>query len=56
MKHILVNQIVQHSNQMPDAAGTEKFYVVVAVIAILFVGMVAYLISLDKKIKNLENK
>ncbi len=56
MKHFLLNQVTQHSSNMPDAPGTEKFYVVVAVIAVLFLGMVGYLISLDKKIKELEKK
>ena len=56
MKHFLLNQITQRSSEMPDAPGTEKFYVVVGVIAILFIGIVAYLINLDKKMKELENK
>jgi len=47
-------QIQQHSSEMPNAAGTEKYYVVVGVIAILFLGIVSYLVSMDKKIKELE--
>ena len=47
-------QIQQHSSEMPNAAGTEKYYVVVGVIAILFLGIVGYLVSMDKKIKELE--
>ncbi len=43
-----------HSNQMPDATNTEKFYVVVGVIALLFLGISIYLIRLDKKISKLE--
>jgi CcmD family protein len=39
---------------MPDAAGTEKFMVVIAVVAILFIGIVGYMISLDLKLKKLE--
>jgi len=39
---------------MADAESTQKFYVVVAVIALLFVGIVGYLISVDRKIKKLE--
>ncbi len=52
----IINQVQQHSSNMPDASGTGKFYVVVGVIAILFIGIVAYLISLDLKIKKLENE
>ena len=33
-----------------------KMYVVVAVIAILFIGMVLYLYSLDRKLTKLENQ
>lgn len=50
----IINQVQQHSSNMPDAAGTGKFYVVVGVIAILFIGIVAYLVNLDVKIKKLE--
>lgn len=50
----ILNQIQQHSSQMPNAEGTGKFYVVIGVIAIVFLGIVAYLVSLDKKIKDLE--
>lgn len=33
-----------------------KIYVVVAVIVILFIGMVLYLFSLDRKLTKLENQ
>ena len=33
-----------------------KMYVVVAVIAAIFIGIVIYLVSLDRKISNLENQ
>jgi hypothetical protein len=55
MKFIL-NQIQQHSSNMPDAGDTGKFYVVVGVISILFLGIAAYLVSLDVKLKKLENE
>lgn len=35
---------------------TGKIYSVVAVICVLFLGIVLYLLRLDKKIKNLEEK
>jgi CcmD family protein len=56
--HIISSILLQatHSNEMPDAESTGKFYVVVAVIAILFAGITAYLVSLDRKIKKLEKK
>lgn len=37
-------------------ATENKFEVVVAVVAVLFVGIVAYLISIDRKLKKLEEK
>jgi CcmD family protein len=33
-----------------------KIYVVVAVVAVVFLGIIAYLISLEKKIRQLEKK
>ena len=33
-----------------------KIYVVVAVIAVIFIGLVFYLISIDRKLKKLETK
>jgi CcmD family protein len=55
MKNILFNQITKSAEQ-PDLAGTGKFYVVVGVIAVLFLGIVSYMVSLDLKIKKLEKK
>ncbi len=54
----LLNIIIQvtHTALMESDAGTQKFYTVVAVIATLFVGIVAYLIVLEGKIKKLEDK
>lgn len=37
-------------------ASTNKFEVVVAVVAVLFIGIVAYLVSIDRKLKKLEDK
>jgi Tfp pilus assembly protein PilO len=56
MKNTLLNILLQqiHTTEMADAQSTQKFYVVVAVIAVLFVGIVGYLISVDRKIKKLE--
>jgi len=56
MKNLLLTILLQqiHTNEMADAESTQKFYVVVAVIALLFVGIVGYLISVDRKIKKLE--
>jgi|TARA_B110000483_G_C17841001_1_gene406574 hypothetical protein len=33
-----------------------KIYVVVAVVAIIFIGLAAFLMGMDKRIKNLENE
>lgn len=56
MKSFILNQVQVHSNQMPDAGGNEKFMVVIAVVLIIFLGIVAYLFSLDRKLKKLEKK
>lgn len=52
---ILLQQ-TSHASELANAADTQKFYVVIAVIGVLFAGIVAYLISLDKKISKLEKK
>jgi preprotein translocase subunit Sss1 len=54
MTHFIINQI--QSSAMADAPSTDKFQVVVAVIALIFLGIVAYLISLDLKIRKQEKK
>jgi len=33
-----------------------KIYVVVAVIAVIFIGLITYLISIDRKVSKLEKK
>ncbi|MFA6262409.1 MAG: CcmD family protein [Bacteroidia bacterium] len=52
---ILLQQ-AQNASELADAADTHKFYVVIAVIGVLFAGIVTYLVSLDKKISKLEKK
>jgi CcmD family protein len=56
MKSTLLTILLQqvHTAEMADAQGTGKFYVVVAVIGILFIGIAGYLISVDRKLKKLE--
>jgi Tfp pilus assembly protein PilO len=56
MKSLLLNIVLQqvHTTELADAQSTQKFYVVVAVIAVLFVGLLGYMISVDRKIKKLE--
>lgn len=56
MKSTLLSILLQqmHTAQMADAQSTQKFYVVVAVIAVLFAGITGYLISVDRKLKKLE--
>ena len=56
MKTLLLGILLQQiaTQGVADAESTDKFYVVVAVIAILFAGIVGYLISVDRKIKKLE--
>jgi CcmD family protein len=55
MLHTLL-QIQQHTAQLPDADNSGKSMVVVAVLAVIFTGIVLYLIRLDKKISRLEQK
>ncbi|MCH1402113.1 MAG: CcmD family protein [Schleiferiaceae bacterium] len=45
--------LAQNDNPM---YGNGKIYVVVAVIAIIFVGLALYLVQLDRKITKLENE
>lgn len=46
---------IQHTADMQNADDTQKFFVVVAVIAVLFAGITAYLISIDRKLKKAES-
>lgn len=50
-------QTVSNEPAMADTFRSEgKIYVVIAVLAIIFVCLVAYLISIDVKLKKLEKK
>lgn len=49
----IVNSILLQAN--PEGYNN-KFDVVVGVIAIIFIGIVAYLVMLDRKIKKMEDK
>ena len=52
MKNILLQQV--HTEQMADAVKSDKIEIVVAVVAVLFVGILGYLISVDRRLKKLE--
>jgi CcmD family protein len=55
MKNITLMLLQQvHTSQMADAPATNKIEIVVAVIAVLFVGIVGYMISVDRRLKKLE--
>ena len=47
---------MQQSATLADASDTHKFFVPVMVIAVIFIGIVVYMISLDRKIKKLEER
>ncbi len=53
-----IAQIVDHSDvEMADQMRAEgKIYVVVAVVLIIFTGLILYLISLDRKISMIEKE
>ncbi len=55
MKSLIFNQITKSAEQ-PDLFTADKYNVVVAVIAILFIGLFAYLFSLDRKLTKLEKQ
>lgn len=45
------------SPEMADTMRSEgKIYVVVAILVIIFIGIVAYLISIDRKVSRIEKK
>ncbi len=48
--------ILMQAQVATQVASTQKFDVVVGVIAVIFVGIVAYLISIDRKLTKLEKK
>ena len=53
---MLLNILIQmqQSATLGDAENTHKFFVPVMVIAVIFIGIIVYLISIDRKIKKLE--
>ena len=52
---LLSNTIYADSVEMADLMRSNgKIYVVVAVIAIIFIGLMAYLYSIDQRVKKLE--
>ena len=54
---VVYSQEVQQQVEMADAMRESgKIYVVVAVLCIVFLGIVAYLISIDRKVSRLESK
>jgi hypothetical protein len=56
---LFLNALIQLQAQEASESvfrSSGKIYVVVGIIAIIFVMIVLYLIRLDKKISNLENK
>lgn len=50
---MIFNQI-QHTAEMPNVAGNGKMEVVVAVIAVLFIGIAVFMVMLERRIKKLE--
>lgn len=54
---VAYSQEAQQQLEMADAMRQSgKIYVVVAVLCIVFLGIVAYLISIDRKVSRLESK
>ncbi|MFN4083402.1 MAG: CcmD family protein [Bacteroidia bacterium] len=51
----LINQI-QHTSAMPNAVGSNKIEVVAAVVSILFLGIVAFLIFVERKLNKIEKQ
>ena len=52
---MLISQPIFAQNQVEEFFRTDdKFYVVVAVLAIIMAGLLFYVIRLDKKVTNLE--
>ena len=47
----------QATPEMADVMRSEgKIYVVVAILAIIFVGLIAYLVAIDRKVTRIEKK
>lgn len=45
-----------HSQDMNAAAGEGKFNVVIAVLVAIFIGIIAYLVIIDRKISKIEKQ
>lgn len=43
-------------NQINESAGDGKSMVVIGVISIIFIGITLFLLSMDKRLKKIENK
>jgi CcmD family protein len=58
MKNLVLNILLQqiHTQELADAQSTQKFDVVIAVLAVIFVGIAGYLIYIDRKLKKIEDK
>ncbi len=57
LTNLWATQAVAQEPEMADALRQDgKIWAVVAVITIVFIGIVAYLISIDRKISKLEDK
>jgi|JI8StandDraft_2_1071088.scaffolds.fasta_scaffold1194874_1 CcmD family protein len=52
----VLNNILLQAQVATEQASTHKFEVTVAVIALIFVAIVGYLISIDRKLSKLEKK
>ena len=54
---LMSNTVLADSVEMADLMRSNgKIYVVVAVIAIIFIGLMAYLYRIDQRVKNSKNK
>lgn len=55
---MLVNLAVfaQEPEMATALRSSGKIYIVVAVIAVIFIGLAAYLFSIDKRLKKIENQ
>jgi CcmD family protein len=47
----------QNDVEMADTFRSEgKIYIVIAIIAVIFIGLIIYLVSIDRKLKKLEER
>lgn len=52
----MINNILLQVQEAPVLQATQKIEVVIGVIAVVFAGIVAYMISVDRRLKKLEDK